>query len=311
MTFLNAKHISCIKWTSAGVKQNELGVLEDICSLKINVYGMREVTQSDRFPRGIKLSVLRNSNLSEQPNGVCNLLRIQDHIMLITDLERAIGYYICSLCQMRVGSRQNFRKHLQACTKTSKLPGGVKEVYHSGELYSPGQGIFDELEEKLNFKFENETKRIGYLITFDCETNFNDLKEPERRGNCTETVSLLECFLIGCCSNIPGFLESKLFWLDQDPIIMMQDFVNHLEMMSIKQAELLRQQLQPVYRRLDVCYAMAEHNGNEYGCRELKRLRGRLNNFVEVVCVLGYNMGRFDSRYRYSPGFAFKPPPPP
>jgi hypothetical protein len=248
----------------------------------------------------VKATPIYFSSLPEKPratNGVCHLLRWDNHVFYISNLYKALGQSHCPMCDRRP-SPDHFARHIKSCTiRWKKYGTGQAEVYHSAERYKPPLDVFEEIEMQANHCFPSHLKDIHYMATFDSETYFDMCPEPELRGKKTQTLSRMYPFVIGACSNVPGFTAPKLFWLQEDGGgKFVEDFVDYLVEISRKQAELLKEQLQDVYGVLRKKMGESQMMGNNYGLKLFQSLYAKLDQFVSRLPVLSFNGGKFDCK---------------
>ena len=169
------------------------------------------------------------------------------------------------MCDIRP-SPNNLARHIKTCSlKWKKYGNNQQEIYHGGEEYKPPLDIFEEIENVCNVDLPKKLREIHFLATFDSETYFEMYPQPVLRGEKMETLSRMYPFVIGVCSNVPGYENAKLFWLSDSDESFVETFIEYLISISKKQQDLLDDLLEPVFDLLHEKMESSEKNNNVYG----------------------------------------------
>ena len=274
-----------------GVTMDEIPSLEHQFELAINVYVMELLPERNPMhPKALKGSLIYYSKEKEPRRGVCHIMRHDNHLMLITDLERALGSYQCPFCGVKIDyDTHHYRRHVKVCAQRNKNNETKQnKIYHSAELYKPYPTIFQQIrEEGIDVPVEIESTH-HYLATFDIETYFEKFEEVKKRGKSTEGMAKLIPFVIGTASNVPGFENAEFFWSDTSTEGFCLDFVNYLIRVSERQNEILEELFEDVYEQLEMKKITAEENENDYGKKLYKRLINQLEELAGRLPVIGF-----------------------
>ncbi len=281
-----------------GVHQDELPLIEEIFSVKINLYIFEYLSSATpSYPKQLRATPIYFSQLRNPINGQCNLLHYIEHVCYIIDVERALGHLVCAICEKKQ-SHSNYSKHFKFCSNKFKQRGenGQVNKYHDAEQYKIPLEILEEIEQECNTSFPFYVKQIDYLAVFDSEVWFDTFSEPKKRGKSTLGFSELKPFVIGVCSNVPGFEKSKLFWITEHGELFIENMVNYFIQISAKQKQLLQEQLSTVFDALEYRLERALENENKYGSRLYEKLIKKLEKFISQLPILSFNGAKFDCR---------------
>lgn len=281
-----------------GVFIHEMSLCEKIFNTSINIYVFEEICKTKNFPKGIKSEIIYLSSLKTPKNGTCHLLRHYEHVCYISDLERALGFISCEMCNLKL-TKNNFAKHVKLCANKIKIGQSnflQNEIYHSAQKYNPKMEIFEKIEKEFGEKINTTLKNIHFLAVWDCECFFENFERFEHRGQATFGKSELKTYLIGVCSNVPNFTQCKLFWLPELGKNFVSYFVEYVISISKKQYLILKKQLKPVFKKLKSKLNQAKKNNNSYGIKIYDNLIEDLDKFCKQIPLISYNGSKFDNK---------------
>ena len=257
------------------------------------MYLYEPVQKSKLYPKGIKASAIRLSQLTEPQNGVCHMLRLEPegHMLYITDLFMALGYHTCPVCHWGCDHRRHFRRHVNRCARKAQreMNGPVKK-FKEGLYVMPEKSLFDQIEYVCQVKLEREERTNFYLSFFDCETFFVQ-QEPEQAGPRTKTLAKLQLMVLGLSTNLPK-QKTQLFWKDEGHVG--ERFVESLARLSKVQEQLLIRQYARVFQILEMKQLQARIAYRDDTVKLVGKLIKRLEAYTKRLVCLGFSSGKFD-----------------
>lgn len=228
-----------------------------------------------------------------------NILIHQDEYCAIKNWDAFSSIYWCPGCELMLQTHQILWKHEKKCLDYayfeeygSRPPKHVrKEHVLKGRWNNRFLNLFDEIKRLTGFSITPEDIQNKYMAVFDTETVL--FRKHEEMPSDTDSVRFLQVhrlFMIGVCSNVPGYSEIKLFIKeneeDRDHI---QQFLKYLLEMADAAYEHSRWLLKPIYKRLDYLKKAHQKEGNTVYAGWIQALINRLSRRLRTLCVIGYN----------------------
>ena len=231
-----------------GVKLSELGELEKLYEVNIQVYNLaptqthgEEQEETEDKP-DIAATWIRRSHRHYESTLYLNLY--EKHFSYIKDLARYSKSFCCSRCGKFWKGANKLRRHEATCD------GKVQLKYPGGAYHVP-KTIFEELEDE-GILVPEEARYFPYRATFDFECYFDkekgqDLKNSEKLNWQSAHVPLS----VSVCSNVPEYQEPKCFVSNGDPKEFIEEFIQYLVSISTKSSSLLQDQFAEVFEVLN------------------------------------------------------------
>ena len=295
-----------------GVKMDQFDILEDLFGIGISVFSFQTTSETHIYPKGLKASVLRNTTRpkGKTPNGYIDTLRYNEHLMLISNLSKALGDTTCSICDKRLLGH-HFARHVRSCAKSVGVSGKITPqiIYPECQQYRPPRGVLDELQERYNVPI---SKSQGYIVsvvnflfylriyglifllqpwlaTYDSETMTKPL--PGIQGNGTKVVGEIFPFILGICSNLPNEDPPYRFFMasEVDDYRYIARFVSYLVHLGQKAAKLCEERVLPLKQAIQHQLQKAKIAHNKYGIKYHEQNLKKLDGFIHSFPCIGFN----------------------
>ena len=263
-----------------GVELNEIEKLEIHFNIGIRIYCLEKINDEYvavlfRRPTPTFADVM-TLDLSET---TCN----KKHFSYISDLKKYAQSFKCLSCGQKWRLQRDCNRHETNCNRVTK------EIFPAG-AYTPDPTIFNKLCD-LDIEVPEELQFYPFRTCYDFEAYFKD------GGAKFVAVHIPMSFSV--CSNIPGY-EHADFYTDSDPDVLIEKFLNILNIHSDAAYQILYSKYKPYLKKLDdlskeVREKEAQMNGeasekNNY----YDDLSNELRSWLQVLPVLGFNSGKYD-----------------
>ena len=300
--------------TMTGVHLEELKHVEDLFSLHIDVFGLKEVTKKTKgSTHKTSATVVR---LSDRPSDrAVNLLLYMEndmaHYLLVKDTKELLKKLVCEHCNNIITNLRNYKTHVSKCVE-----GRTRHVYPGGFHKQP-LGIRDKLE-SIGIQLPTELCYYQKFIVYDFESLFKEInKETEKtvyinehipvsyaicddEGNTLSQVKdnpveLIHCFI----KDVLTLRKKIVLQLTED----YEDVFDDLEVI-INEAKLCLDDLEGEHdpcaqinkeeHPVDYRLAQLQKTWAKQWYQKLNQIKQDLVNYIKVVPVLGYNSAHYD-----------------
>ena len=300
--------------TMTGVHLEELKHVEDLFSLHIDVFGLKEVTKKTKgSTHKTSATVVR---LSDRPSDrAVNLLLYMEndmaHYLLVKDPKELLKKLVCEHCNNIITNLRNYKTHVSKCVE-----GRTRHVYPGGFHKQP-LGIRDKLE-SIGIQLPTELCYYQKFIVYDFESLFKEInKETEKtvyinehipvsyaicddEGNTLSQVKdnpveLIHCFI----KDVLTLRKKIVLQLTED----YEDVFDDLEVI-INEAKLCLDDLEGEHdpcaqinkeeHPVDYRLAQLQKTWAKQWYQKLNQIKQDLVNYIKVVPVLGYNSAHYD-----------------
>ena len=275
---------------------DDLVTFENYFKLRINLYtkgshnvmynyGEDEVnhdvpfTSTDTFVRKF-LSSSRKTGLKVN-------LHITDdlsHVQLITDLDRFGDQFVCASCDQNFCSLNKLRRHETNCNLFQKYR-------YVGGVYNPKKTVFEKIEDYA-IHVPKHLKFLEYFIVFDFESLLKTLENVDPDANGVYEKHVPVSVAVG--SNVSEEASKGYFISDEDPLVLIRNFIEKLLELSDEIHEKVKPQFQPIFEELDKRIATCKAQNNVKECGLVKSLKKDLENLTRRAIVLTFNGSRYD-----------------
>ena len=275
---------------------DDLVTFENYFKLRINLYtkgshnvmynyGEDEVnhdvpfTSTDTFVRKF-LSSSRKTGLKVN-------LHITDdlsHVQLITDLDRFGDQFVCASCDQNFCSLNKLRRHETNCNLFQKYR-------YVGGVYNPKKTVFEKIEDYA-IHVPKHLKFLEYFIVFDFESLLKTLENVDPDANGVYEKHVPVSVAVG--SNVSEEASKGYFISDEDPLVLIRNFIEKLLELSDEIHEKVKPQFQPIFEELDKRIAACKAQNNVKECGLVKSLKKDLENLTRRAIVLTFNGSRYD-----------------
>ena len=204
-------HLSVQNFRSVGL---DLYIVERSTEVNIFVYDI-EISDS-----GIIGELAERS--SRRFNSTATLLRWNNHICYVTDVNKVLKSFRCSSCITFFTKSSNLQCHMPKCEEL------VKHIYPKS-VHQIGETLFDKLR-AFNIKVAAGDTLLNNFAVFDFESIY--VKNSKLVGSETTTwVDKHEPISVSITSNL---LDEPIFICDTDPHSLVSAFVNSVESLAEK-----------------------------------------------------------------------------
>ena len=223
-----------------------------------------------------------------------NILKVKEHFCYLKDVRYAARSFSCQECRTLFVAHHLLMNHKCLGAK------GQKEIYPGG-VYLPGQTTIEKLVEnglpiQRNFVFP-------YRITYDFESYF-DSTQCEDKGEKTKVLNRHVPLSVSVASNVPGYEAPKCFISTGNPQKLIDEFITHVEEISMQSRDLLRSELDDVFIELeDRVEELSQFDDladpdiprqAETHYDHPTHLKNILNSYISTIPLVGFNSGRYD-----------------
>ena len=300
--------------TMTGIHLEELKHVEDLFSLHIDVFGLKEVTKKTKgSTHKTSATVVR---LSDRPSDrAVNLLLYMEndmaHYLLVKDTKELLKKLVCEHCNNIITNLRNYKTHVSKCVE-----GRTRHVYPGGFHKQP-LDIRDKLE-SIGIQLPTELCYYQKFIVYDFESLFKEInKETEKtvyinehipvsyaicddEGNTLSQVKdnpieLIHCFI----KDVLTLRKKIVLQLTED----YEDVFDDLEVI-INEAKLCLDDLEGEHdpcaqinkeeHPVDYRLAQLQKTWAKQWYQKLNQIKQDLVNYIKVVPVLGYNSAHYD-----------------
>ena len=132
----------------AGIKLEELGLVEEAFKLSIYVYELKPAHFNNQY----SLTIRRRS--AKKHANIVHLHLYNNHFSYITDIKRVSKKFKCDRCYKLWKTSSSLQRHMKGCSTKTK-------VIHPSRLFHPPKSVFEKLEEnKLCLKEKTSFLRV-------------------------------------------------------------------------------------------------------------------------------------------------------
>ena len=238
-----------------------------------------------------------------------NLLRYNNHICYVDDINTFFKRYRCPNCDTFIKRAGNFHRHVKSCKDR------IQHIYPKS-VYTLRETLFDKFD-GFGIGYEEEQKLFKNLAVFDFESicvPSNELKDT----NTTTWIGKHEPISVSISSNL---LQEPIFLCNRDPKTLIVSFVEALEeLASRSKAEMLqnfssienaiKNRESSIFEKLngrkDESTPMFEFQYIEeeeidmstqflqIQKNQLLELQQHFERYVSILPVFGFNSGKYD-----------------
>ena len=298
---------------SKNVERLTKQLVKEYCKFKSISISQRIDVDLPNFERCFKINVLLTNvnweKIYESPYRYSNylpLLKENEHYILVTDKTRTGNFIVCNNCLGIYKTRDTYKAH--------KIHGRCHP--YQTKLEYPGGGYMAGMGKNLwtllaaeNIGINSVQRHPEFFTVFDFETRLNHIHKAKGMGTILSEELIPTSFAIA--TNIPNC--ESIFRIDANPQMLVNEFWFCLTNLSNKAYKLLRPRYKLIFNILnEKCkqffkdfqkYKMATPNKKKTMYKErrnhkrychLKNIEKRLENYIRVLPVLGFNSRSFD-----------------
>ena len=254
----------------------------------------------------VKLSVnLYDAALVERYNENIKLLRYNNHICYVNDINKFFKKFRCPSCDVFFNHLGRFIRHLKTCEER------VKNIYPRG-VYSLREPLFEKLD-NFSITYPEDYTLFRNFVVFD----FEAICVQSVEANNTLTTSWIGTHVPVSVSISSNLLDEPVFLCENDPNRLIISFVAQLDTLAAKnKADLrpkflaveaeIKTRLSDVSSKLQIiCEPQPnissetdDSNATKSSLRiqqkQLLDLQRHFNNYVDTLPVFGFNSGKYD-----------------
>ncbi|XP_071793479.1 uncharacterized protein [Asterias amurensis] len=294
-----------------GITLNELAIAEELFNVKIEVYMLLPVEDSDdndilgqddketnTTDEKIQVELIRRSHRHNDDRLCLNLCG--RHFSFINDFDKYSQSYACSKCCTVFTRSADLVRHEPICDVN------VKHKFTGGAFNLP-LTVFDHLSE-LGVDVEDEMKFYPYRATFDYEVYFKQLPQTlEQQAKKLKWEAHHELLSVSVASNVPGYEAPRCFVSQGSPAQLVSCMVEYLHSISRVAYTSLLESFDSVFTRLDELIDASKSNTESTNqnkkLRYVEKVKEMLDEYLQELPVLGFNSGKYDlnviKRYLY------------
>ena len=239
----------------AGIELTDLPDVEKFCSCAIRVFSaeldVNKVIQSELLYRSKTLEMNMQSNFVD-------LLLVDNHTCLIRNLNVFFRRFKCIKCEQYFSRLFELNRHLKSCSEKS-------DHFYPGGKYTPTDTFFTTLETVFDVCVPHEHRFYKFFVTFDFESILRQKSSSQQQTNGFD-INQDDCFIktkklefthqhipvsVAIYQNITTE-ESAAKWLvEKDPNVLVEEFVDYLMDLSLKNISHQRQKFLPYLEQID------------------------------------------------------------
>ena len=233
------------------------------------------------------------------------LLRYNNHICYVNDINKFFQKFRCPSCDVFFNHSGHFNRHLKTCKER------VKNIYPRG-AYSLWETLFGKLD-NFSIAYPEDYNLFRKFVVFV----FEAICVQSVEANNTVTTSWIGTHIPVSVSIFSKLLDEPVFLCKNDPNRLIISFVAQLETLAAKneadwrpkflavEAE-IKTRLSDVSSRLQIISETQPNISSETGDsnatknflriqqKQLLDLQRHINNYVDTLPVFGFNSGKYD-----------------
>ena len=240
-----------------------------------------------------------------------NLLRYNNHICYVDDINTFFKRFLCPSCDTFIKYVSNFNRHVKSCKDR------VQHIYPKS-VYALRETLFDKLD-AFGISYNDDQKLFKNLAIFDFESICVPTEEL-KDTNTTTWIGKHEPISVSISSNL---IEEPVFLCDKDPKNLIVSFVEALEELANKSKtemqtkfasiqEIINSRVEAIFEKLnerkgrtnpafdfeDECIEEEEADMStqflQMQKNQLLDLQQHFERYINTLPVFGFNSGKYD-----------------